>query len=291
MKIAEVDSWVAGATHIVRVLDEDGRAGFGQSACYAYPDAVDTVVRSFRDYLVGQDADRIEDHWHQLYRMGPFRGSILSGAVSAVDTALWDVKAQRLGVPIYELLGGRCRDRVRLHMLLLGWRDHDDLVRRAKDAVDEGFTAIKIDPLPPDYGSLAIPALTEAIVQATRLVREQIGPEVDLIVELHRSLPAPQVRGILGALVEFRPLFVEDPVQIDSIGVRPMSRARARCRSRNANASTRSGNSANSSSVEAATTSDPTSASPEASHTRVRSRRWPKRTTPPSASTPFPALC
>jgi galactonate dehydratase len=219
VKIAEVDSWVAGATHIVRVLDEDGRAGFGQSACYAYPDAVDTVVRSFRDYLVGQDADRIEDHWHQLYRMGPFRGAILSGAISAIDTALWDVKAQRLEVPIYELLGGRCRDRVRLHMLLLGWHELDELVRRAKEAVDDGFTAIKIDPLPRDYGSLAIPALTDAIVEATRLVREQIGPEVDLIVELHRSLPAPQVRSLLRALVEFRLLFVEDPVQIDSISV------------------------------------------------------------------------
>jgi galactonate dehydratase len=219
VKIAAVDSWVAGATHIVRIVDEDGRSGVGQSACYAYPDAVHSVVESFREYLVGQEADRIEDHWHQLYRMGPFRGSILSAAVSAIDTALWDVKAQRFDVPVYELLGGRCRDRVRLHVLILGWRDLDELATLARAAVEEGFTAIKIDPLPHGYGSLATTALTDAIVEATRLVRTEIGRDVDLIVELHRSLPAPQARGVLRALAEFEPLFVEDPVQIDSISV------------------------------------------------------------------------
>lgn len=219
MKIVEVDSWVAGATHVVRIRDEDGRAGFGQSACYAYPDAVHSVVGTFREYLVGQEADRIEDHWQQLYRMGPFRGSILSAAVSAVDVALWDIKGQRLEVPIHELLGGRCRNRVRLHMLILGWKDFGELAASARSAVEEGFTAVKIDPLPRDYGSLSVPALTDAIVGAAGVVRLEIGREVDLILELHRSLPAPQVQGVLEALVQFDPLFVEDPVQIDSIGV------------------------------------------------------------------------
>lgn len=219
MKIAQVDSWVAGATHIVRIIDDDGNSGFGQSACYAYPDAVHSVVESFREYLVGRPTDCIEDHWQQLYRMGPFRGSILSAAVSAIDIALWDIKGKRLGVPVFELLGGRCRDRVRLHMLLLGWRDLDELAGLAEAAVADGFTAIKIDPLPRDYGSLATSALTDAIVEATRLVRTVIGRDVDLIVELHRALPAPQVQAVLRALVEFDPLFVEDPVQIDSISV------------------------------------------------------------------------
>lgn len=217
MKIAEVESWVAGSTHIVRILDEDGRAGFGQSACYAYPEAVQSVVRVFRDYLVGKEADCIEDHWQQLYRMGPFRGSILSGAVSSIDIALWDIKAQRLEVPIFELLGGRCRDRVRLHALILGWQSLDELIASAKAATTDGFTAIKIDPLPPDYGSLATPALLDSIIEATALVRETIGKNVDLIVELHRSLPAPQVTGVLNELARYRPLFVEDPIQIDSI--------------------------------------------------------------------------
>lgn len=217
VKIAEVESWVAGSTHIVRILDDDGRAGFGQSACYAYPEAVQSVVRVFGDYLVGKEADRIEDHWHQLYRMGPFRGSILSGAVSSVDIALWDIKAQRLEVPIFELLGGRCRDRVRLHLLILGWKTLDELIASAKAAATDGFTAIKIDPLPPDYGSLAIPVLTNSIIEATELVRETIGNDVDLIIELHRSLPAPQVTGVLNALARYKPLFVEDPIQIDSI--------------------------------------------------------------------------
>jgi galactonate dehydratase len=226
--VASVESWVAGATHIVRVTDEDGYAGVGQSACYAYPQAVEAVVESFRDYLVGRDAAGIEDHWHQLYRMGPFRGSILSAAVSAVDIALWDIKGQRLGVPIYQLLGGRCRDRIRLHMLLLGWESHAELASWAQAAAADGFTAIKVDPLPRGYGDLALPALVDEIVDAARTVRNAVGRSVDMIIELHRSLPAPQTKVVLDALAELEPLFVEDPVQIDSIQVQAKTAAASR---------------------------------------------------------------
>ena len=86
-------------------------------AAWGYPSAVDQVMQTFAQYLVGQDPMRIEHHWQYLYRMAPFRGNIVSGAVSAVDIALWDIKGQRLQAPIWELLGGRCRDKVRLHLL------------------------------------------------------------------------------------------------------------------------------------------------------------------------------
>lgn len=217
--ITSIESWVAGATHVVRIVDDEGYVGLGQSACYAYPQAVHAVIESFREYLVGRDTSRIEDHWQQLYRMGPFRGSILSAAVSAVDIALWDLKGQRLGVPVYELLGGRCRDRIRLHMLLLGWTSLEELAARARAAADDGFTAVKVDPLPRGYGDLSLPMLVDEIVAAARVVRSEVGRGVDLIVELHRSLSAPQTRAVLAALRELQPLFVEDPVQIDSIAV------------------------------------------------------------------------
>ena len=89
----------------MRIRTEDGLTGLGQSACWGYPEAVAGVVRTFARYLVGQDASRREHHWQYLYRMGPFRGSVLSGAVSAVDIALWDLKGQRYQAPIWDLLG------------------------------------------------------------------------------------------------------------------------------------------------------------------------------------------
>src|SRR5881396_2578541 len=120
MQIAEIESLVLGGAHFVRITTDQGMVGLGQSGCWAYPDAVDAVTRPFREYLLGKDPRQIERHWQHLYRMGPFRGSVLSGAVSAVDIALWDIKGQLLQAPIWELLGGRCRDKIRLHLLMGG---------------------------------------------------------------------------------------------------------------------------------------------------------------------------
>lgn len=71
------------------------------------------VLRRFTDYLIGQDPFRIEHHWNYLYRSMYFRGSVIMSALSAIDIALWDIKGKALGVPVYELLGGKCRDKVR----------------------------------------------------------------------------------------------------------------------------------------------------------------------------------
>ena len=107
VKIAEVEPLLIGGGLYVRIRTEDGRTGLGQSACWGYPEAVAGVVRTFARYLVGQDPLRIEHHWQYLYRMGPFRGSVLGGAVSAVDIALWDIKGQHYQAPIWDLLGGQ----------------------------------------------------------------------------------------------------------------------------------------------------------------------------------------
>src|SRR5579864_6072212 len=142
MKIAEVESLLLNGAHFVRITTDQGQVGLGQSACWAYPAAVDAVVRTFRGYLLGQDARQIERHWQHLYRMGPFRGSVLSGAVSAIDIALWDIKGQIFQAPSWELLGGKYRDRVRLH-LLMGGDSADAVAANAVAAAKEGFTAIK----------------------------------------------------------------------------------------------------------------------------------------------------
>jgi galactonate dehydratase len=216
MKIAEVESLLLGGAHFVRISTENGLVGLGQSACWAYPSAVDAVVRTFRDYLLGQDARQIERHWQHLYRMGPFRGSVLSGAISAVDIALWDIKGQALQAPIWELLGGKYRDRVRLH-LLMGGRSPEDLAANARSAAQEGFTAIKFDPVPDGFGDMTQDALVRGVTANVAAAREAVQSEVDIILELHRKLTPLQALPVIEAVAQFNPLFVEDPVQIDSI--------------------------------------------------------------------------
>jgi len=216
MQIAEVESLVVGGGQFVRITTDSGLVGTGQTACWGYPGAVDQVVQTFKRYLIGQDPLRIEHHWQYLYRLAPFRGSILSGAVSAVDIALWDIKGQHFQAPIWELLGGRCRDKVRLH-LLMGGGTPERVHANAKAAAEEGFTAIKCDPLPAGFQNMSLAALIGGTVDQVAAAREAVGRDVDIILELHRKLTPLQAIPLCHALAEFRPLLIEDPVQIDSI--------------------------------------------------------------------------
>jgi galactonate dehydratase len=225
MKIERVESMLVGSNHIVRIFTDNGLSGVGQSACWAYPEAVDKIVTKFAEYLVGKDPMNIEHHWQYLYRMGPFRGSALSGAVSAVDIALWDIKGKHFQAPVWQLLGGACRNKIRLHLLMGSNRPDasdlgtvpDKIRANAKAAAEEGFTAIKTDPLPDGFESMTLSRLIHDTRDIVAAMREGAGLDVDIILEIHRKLTPMNAIALAEALVEFRPLFYEDPVQIDSI--------------------------------------------------------------------------
>src|SRR5579871_5641427 len=174
MRIAEVESHLLGGGHFVRIVTDTGLVGLGQSACWGYPEAVHAILQAFRTYLIGQDPMRIEHHWQYLYRMAPFRGAVLGGAVSAVDIALWDIKGQHLQAPIWELLGGKCRDRIRLH-LLMGGDQPEEVATQTRAAIAAGFTAIKFDPLPAGFENLTLEGLIAAAVERVAAARESAG--------------------------------------------------------------------------------------------------------------------
>ena len=116
--ISDVDSIIyKGINHVIIKLS-NGLMGIGSSSCWAYPGATHAVINKFKGYLLGQNPFEIEHHWQYLYRMGPFRGSILSGAISAIDIALWDLKGKHYDLPVWKLLGGPTRKKIRLHLLL-----------------------------------------------------------------------------------------------------------------------------------------------------------------------------
>lgn len=217
MKIESVEGHHIGTSYVIRIRTDTGLTGIGQTACWGYPEAVAGIVGKFRGYLVGQDPMRIEYHWQYMYRMGPFRGSALSGAVSAIDIALWDIKGKHLQAPIWELLGGRCRDRIRLHLLMGGGDTPDQVLQVARSAAEEGFTAVKLDPLPSGYQDMTQARLIATARDQVAAAREGAGQDVDVIVELHRKLTPMVAIALTETLAEFQPLFVEDPIQIDSI--------------------------------------------------------------------------
>ena len=216
MKIDRIESFLIGGGYVVRLTTDTGLTGIGQTACWGYPEAVASIVSAFERYLIGQDPLRIEHHWQHLYRMSPFRGTVLSAAVSAVDIALWDIKGKHFDVPVWELLGGNCRDKIRLH-LLTGGSTPEQMHERAGEAVEEGFTAIKFDPFSGGFQNMAQDRLIKNATEIVAAAREAGGPDMDLIVEVHRKL-TPMVAVAVGeALIPFNLYFMEDPIQIDTI--------------------------------------------------------------------------
>ena len=216
MKIDKIESFFIRNGYVIRIHTDTGISGVGQTACWGYLEAVDSIINTFKKYLIGQNPMRIEHHWQYLYRMGPFRGTALSGAISAVDIALWDIKGKHLGVPIWELLGGNCRNKIRLH-LLGGGSTPETMYDAAKAAVEEGFTALKFDPVVGGFQDMGVDRLVKTARDIVAAAREGGGPDLDLIVEVHRKLTP--MNGILleSALAPFNLYFIEDPIQIDTI--------------------------------------------------------------------------
>ena len=216
MKIDKIESFFIGNGYVIRIHTDTGISGVGQTACWGYPEAVDSIVNTFKKYLIGQNPLRIEHHWQYLYRMGPFRGTALSGAISAVDIALWDIKGKHFGVPIWELLGGNCRDKIRLH-LLGGGSTPETMYAAAKAAVEEGFTALKFDPLVGGFQDMTVDRLVKTARDIVAAARDGGGPDLDLIVEVHRKLTPMNSIVLESALAPFNLYFIEDPIQIDTI--------------------------------------------------------------------------
>jgi galactonate dehydratase len=195
----------------LRVDTDEGLTGWGEPVVEGRAHTVAAAVEEFADYLVGQDPLRIEEHWNVLAKGGFYRGGpILSSALAGVDQALWDIAGKALGVPVSQLLGGAVRDRIRVYSWI-GGDDPADVAAAARDKVDAGFTAVKMNgsgPLRP----LDTPAAAHAVADRVAAVREVLGPDRDVAVDFHGRMSMAMARRTLPLLEPAAPLFVEEPV-------------------------------------------------------------------------------
>ena len=215
VEVVYVGFEMTGSQAFVQITTDTGITGLGQSGGWGSAHAVGSIIEDFRPLLIGEDPFRIEYLWHILYRARPFRGNYLSAAVSAIDIALWDIKGKALQVPVWQLLNGAVHKRVRLHSLLLA-PDPDELMAEAAAAAADGFTAIKFDPLG-NAEDISMPALVDYACGMGAAARDVVGRDVDISFELHRKLDPGRALVVANALAQFQPLFIEDPIQIDSI--------------------------------------------------------------------------
>lgn len=213
-EIAEVESLLLGDAHVVRLHLNNGTTGIGQSAFWGFPSACHAMVDTFRPALVGQDALRREHISQLLYRMAPFRGAALSAAIAAIDIALWDIAGKLMGAPVWQLLAGNVRNRVRLH-LLIDSTDPEGIVSECRSGADEGFTAVKFDPIPVGYQDMTVTELVGKTRDVVAAVRNAL-PATDIILEMHRKLTPAQALAVGRRIGDFDIAFWEDPIQIDT---------------------------------------------------------------------------
>ncbi|MCY3760400.1 MAG: mandelate racemase/muconate lactonizing enzyme family protein, partial [Gemmatimonadetes bacterium] len=219
-RIEKLETFLWDRWLLVKIHCEDGTVGIGEGGVHGWQRPTRTMIETMEPYLLGKDPHLIEHHYQWLYRSSHFMGSVVQGALSAIDIALWDIKGKRLGVPVYDLMGGRTRDRVRCYMHVHAPEDNDTpegLAADALKAAGEGFTALRFSPFPEDYYlHRSYSEWADEAVRRVGAVREAVGPGVDLCVEIHRQMAPAESIWLGRRLEQFSPFFYEDPMLPDS---------------------------------------------------------------------------
>ncbi|GAB7129151.1 galactonate dehydratase [Silvimonas sp. JCM 19000] len=212
MKITRITTYrVPPRWMFLKIETDEGLVGWGEPVLEGRAKTVEAAVHEMSEYLVGQDPARINDLWQVLYRAGFYRGGgILMSAIAGIDQALWDIKGKALGVPVYQLLGGLVRDRVKTYSWVGGDRPAD-IIRDIQARVDVGFDTFKMN----GCEELAVIDNSRAIDAAVRKVaeiREAFGNKIEFGLDFHGRVTMPMARVLIKELEPYRPLFIEEPV-------------------------------------------------------------------------------
>lgn len=195
----------------VRLETDDGIVGWGEASLEGHGETARAAVHGYEDLLIGADETRIEHLWQTMTRLGFYRGGpVFSSAIAGIDQALWDIRGKALDVPIYDLLGGAVRDKVRVY----GWigGDNPGGVREAVQAQREaGLTAVKMNASGP-VDHLGTLADTRGIVARATAAREALGDDGDFALDFHGRITVPYARRLFPLLEPLHPLFIEEPV-------------------------------------------------------------------------------
>ncbi len=195
----------------LKIETDEGVVGWGEPVIEGRARTVEAAVHELSDYLVGQDPSRINDLWQVMYRAGFYRGGpIMMSAIAGIDQALWDIKGKVMGQPVYELLGGLVRDKMKVYSWVGGDRPAD-VIRDIKRLREGGFDTFKMN----GTEELAIVDSSRKVDEAVARIAEiraAFGSEIEFGIDFHGRVAAPMAKPLLKALEPYRPLFVEEPV-------------------------------------------------------------------------------
>src|ERR1044071_3680167 len=192
----------------VRVETGDGPFGWGEASLEGWAEAIDGVFEAFRDRFIGADPFAIEDIWQIGYRGGFYRGgAVIMSALSGLEQALWDLKGRALGLPVWQMLGGKVRDKVRSYAWIGGDRPHE-IADAAEVRRNQGFTAVKMN-APAELERIGTPSLFDEVVKRVEAA-QALGMEVGL--DFHGRVHRPLAKQLAKALEPLGLLFIEEPL-------------------------------------------------------------------------------
>ena len=190
--------------------------GLGEPVLEGHCNSVEAVIREYEEYLIGKDPMQIEHHIQALYRGGFYRGGpLMLSAISGIEQAMWDIKGKYYNCPVYELLGGKCRDKIRMytHIKRAGVAGEfaiEEMLSIADERLKDGYTALKYSIIPP-IKAIENPANIEKHIERFAKVRERIGNGVDLAIDFHGRVSPAAANILIEKLKPYNPMFIEEP--------------------------------------------------------------------------------
>jgi galactonate dehydratase len=208
-KIAKLETFLVKPRWLfLKIHTDAGIVGLGEPVTEGRALTCQTAVKEVEPYLIGKDPRAVVHHWQAIYRHAFYRGGpILTSVLSGIDQALWDIKGKALGVPVYELLGGPTRNRVRAY-------SHARTPEAMKADIAKGFTAFKTGPAkrrPSRY--VETPAEVAYAVERFAAQRAAVGPNIDIGIDFHGAISPATAKLLIKGLEPHNPMFIEEPCQ------------------------------------------------------------------------------
>ncbi len=217
MKITAINTFLVRPRWcIVEILTDSGFVGYGEAVIEGKASTVAACVKEMEEYIIGKNPTAIEDIWNMLYRAAFYRGGpILMSAIAGIDQALWDIKGKAAGMPVYEMLGGKCREKIKVYSWIGGDRP-SEVAAAAKAKQNEGFTAIKMNAteelqMVDSYDKI------DAVLERVASIREACGKHFGIAIDFHGRVHKPMAKILAKKLEEFDPMFIEEPVLCENM--------------------------------------------------------------------------
>ena len=209
----------------LKIETDEGISGWGEPVVEGRAHTVAAAVEELSFYFLGKDPRNIEDLWQTMYRAGFYRGGPeVMSAIAGIDQALWDIKGKRLGVPVYEMLGGSCRDKLKVYCWIGGDRP-SDIVREVKEKQAAGYSAVKMNATE-ELHYIDSFKKVEAVLARAQAVRDAAGNDVEFGIDFHGRVHKSMAKVLAKELEPFHPMFIEEPVLSENLeALREIARA------------------------------------------------------------------